>query len=95
MRSLVILRELGYPVVMDATHSVQMPGVGNTTGGNPKFIAPLARAAAAVGIDALFIEVHPDPANALSDSESQLKLSELRSLLIDIQKIDNLVKNNE
>ena len=95
MRSLVIMQELGYPVVMDATHSVQMPGTGIITGGNPKFIAPLAKAAAAVGIDALFIEVHPNPAEALSDSESQLSLSELKKLLIEIQKIDNLVKSNE
>ena len=95
MRSLVIMRELGYPVVMDATHSVQMPGTGNITSGNPQFIAPLAKAAAAVGIDALFIEVHPNPAEALSDSESQLSLSELKKLLIQIQKIDNLVKSNE
>lgn len=94
MRSLIIMRELGYPVIMDATHSVQMPGAGNVTGGNPKFIAPLAKAAAAVGIDGLFVEVHPDPPKALSDSESQLPLSELKKLLIEIKNIDELVKNN-
>ena len=92
MRSLVIMKELGYPVVMDATHSVQMPGSGGKTGGQPKFIKPLAKAAAAVGIDALFLEVHPDPANALSDAESQLPLSELEKLLTEIQQIDTLVK---
>ncbi len=92
MRSLVIMKELGYPVVMDATHSVQMPGSGGKTGGQPKFIKPLAKAAAAVGIDALFLEVHPDPSNALSDAESQLPLSELEKLLTEIQQIDTLVK---
>jgi 2-dehydro-3-deoxyphosphooctonate aldolase (KDO 8-P synthase) len=92
MRSLVIMKEFGYPVVMDATHSVQLPGSGGKTGGQPKFIKPIAKAAAAVGIDALFLEVHPDPANALSDSESQLPLSELENLLIEIQQIDTLVK---
>lgn len=93
MRSLVIMSELGYPVVMDATHSVQLPGTGNETGGNPKFIKPLARAAAAVGIDALFLEVHPDPPNALSDKASQLPLSDLRELLDEIKRIDEIYKS--
>jgi len=92
MRSLVIMRELGYPVVMDATHSVQMPGSGSQTGGQPKFIAPLAKAAAAVGIDALFLEVHPDPPNALSDAASQLPLNQLEDLLINVKKIDTITK---
>jgi len=92
MRSLVIMKEFGYPVVMDATHSVQLPGSGGKTGGQPKFIKPLAKAAAAIGIDALFLEVHPDPANALSDAESQLPLSDLEKLLLEIQQIDVLVK---
>jgi len=92
MRSLVIMKEFGYPVVMDATHSVQLPGSGGKTGGQPRFIKPLAKAAAAIGIDALFLEVHPDPANALSDSESQLPLSDLEKLLLEIQAIDTLVK---
>ena len=92
MRSLVIMRELGYPVVMDATHSVQMPSSGNQTGGQPKFIAPLASAAAAVGIDALFLEVHPDPPNALSDAASQLPLDQLKDLLIRVKKIDSITK---
>jgi 2-dehydro-3-deoxyphosphooctonate aldolase (KDO 8-P synthase) len=93
MRALVIMKEFGYPVVMDATHSVQLPGIEGKTGGQPKFIRPLAKAAAAIGIDALFLEVHPDPKNALSDSESQLPLSELEKLLVEIQQIDMLVKN--
>lgn len=93
MRSLVIMKELGYPVVMDATHSVQLPSKDATSGGEPKFIKPLARAATAVGIDALFLEVHPDPVNALSDSASQLPIEELESLLIEVKEIDNKVKN--
>jgi 2-dehydro-3-deoxyphosphooctonate aldolase (KDO 8-P synthase) len=92
MRSLVIMKEFGYPIVMDATHSVQLPGSGGKTGGQPKFIRPLAKAAAAIGIDALFLEVHPNPANALSDAESQLPLSELENLLVEIQQIDALIK---
>jgi len=94
MRSLVIMREFGYPVVMDATHSVQQPGSGNKTGGQPAFIKPLAKAAAAVGIDALFLEVHPNPPKALSDSDSQLPLSELEKLLIEVKEIDTLVKKH-
>lgn len=94
MRALVIMRELGYPVVMDATHAVQMPGTGNVTGGQPKFIIPLAKAAAAVGIDALFLEVHPDPANAKSDAASQLPLNELSELLKKIKEIDEIVKKD-
>ena len=92
MRSLVIMKEFGYPVVMDATHSVQLPGKDKKSGGQPGFIKPLARAAAAVGIDALFLEVHPDPTKALSDAASQLPLSELENLLVEIKKIDDLVK---
>jgi 2-dehydro-3-deoxyphosphooctonate aldolase (KDO 8-P synthase) len=92
MRSLITMREFGYPVVMDATHSVQLPSKGNESGGQPKFIKPLAKAAAAVGIDALFLEVHPNPKKALSDAASQLPLDELEALLIEIQAIDILIK---
>ena len=92
MRSLIIMKELGYPVVMDATHSVQLPSKGNVSGGEPKFIKPLARAAAAVGIDALFLEVHPNPEEALSDAASQLPLNELEDLLVEIISIDKIVK---
>lgn len=92
MRSLVVMRELGYPVVMDATHSVQLPSKENTSGGEPKFIQPLARAAAAVGIDALFLEVHPNPKEALSDAASQLPLTELKNLLIEVLAIDKIIK---
>jgi 2-dehydro-3-deoxyphosphooctonate aldolase (KDO 8-P synthase) len=93
MRSLVIMREFGYPVVMDATHSVQLPSKDAMSGGEPKFIKPLARAAAAVGIDALFLEVHPDPQNALSDAASQLPIDQLEDLLIQVKEIDKRVKN--
>ena len=93
MRSFIIMKEFGYPVVMDATHSVQLPSQGSESGGEPKFIKPLARAAAAVGIDALFLEVHPNPKEALSDAASQLPLSELKDLLIEIKAIDKIVKH--
>ena len=92
MRSLVTMGELGYPVVMDSTHSVQMPSNSDVTGGEPKFIAPLSKAAVAVGIDGLFLEVHPNPQNALSDAGSQLKLDQLEELLVSVQKIDKVVK---
>lgn len=93
MRSLVIMRDLGYPVVMDATHAVQLPSKDLISGGQPVFIKPLARAAMAVGIDALFLEVHPDPKNALSDAASQLPLSELYKLLSELKEIDRITKN--
>ncbi|MFC2134300.1 3-deoxy-8-phosphooctulonate synthase [Bacteroidota bacterium] len=95
MRSLVVMKELGYPVVMDATHAVQTPGTGKDTGGQPKFIPYLAKAAAAVGIDALFLEVHPEPEKALSDAASQLPLHELKKLLTEILPIDKVVKKYE
>lgn len=93
MRSLVIMKNFGYPVVMDATHAVQIPGKNTMSGGEPAFIKPIAKAATAVGIDAIFLEVHPDPANALSDAASQLPLNELEELLSEIIKIDELVKS--
>ncbi len=93
MRGIISMKDLGYPVMMDATHSVQIPSEGSKSGGNPKFILPLAKAAAAIGIGALFLEVHPDPKNALSDAASQLPLSQLKNLLIEVQKIDKVVKN--
>ena len=92
MRSLIVMRELGYPVVMDATHSVQLPSKGDTSGGQPRFIKFLAKAAAAIGIDALFLEVHPEPEKALSDASSQLPLKDLKSLLAEIKKIDSIIK---
>lgn len=92
MRGLVILRSFGYPVVMDATHAVQIPSQGSASGGQPEFILPLARAAVAVGIDALFIETHPDPVKALSDAASQLPLSSVDQLLRQILAIDNATR---
>lgn len=94
MRSLVVMRNIGYPVVMDATHSVQTPSSTNVSGGNPEFIFPLAKAAAAIGIDALFIEVHPDPSNAKSDAGSQLHLNKLEELLVVIKQLDQVAKSN-
>ena len=82
MRSLVIMRALGYPVVFDATHSVQQMGAaGGVTGGRPTFIPAQVRGAAAVGIDALFIETHPQPENALSDGSTMIPLDRMRAVL--------------
>ncbi|MEX2189754.1 MAG: 3-deoxy-8-phosphooctulonate synthase [Bacteroidota bacterium] len=93
MRSLPIMRQLGFPVVLDATHSVQLPGAERqASGGQPEFIAPIARAGVAVGCDALFIETHPNPAEALSDAASQLPLSLLDSLLRQVQAIDGALR---
>jgi 2-dehydro-3-deoxyphosphooctonate aldolase (KDO 8-P synthase) len=93
MRSLPTMRELGVPVVFDATHSVQIPGGnGTSTGGNREFVPYLARAAAAVGMDALFTEVHPNPDKALSDGPNMVKLHELEEILKPIKEIDTLVK---
>lgn len=92
MRSLVTMKELGFPVVMDATHSVQMPSNSSITGGEPKFIEPLAKAASAIGIAALFLEVHPNPKEALSDAGSQLHIDKLEMLLSIVKKIDKVIK---
>ena len=90
MRSLVIMREYGYPIVFDATHSVQQPGGrGASSGGQREFVEPLTRAAAAVGIDALFLEVHNDPEKALSDGPNCLPLERLAEFLGKIKKLDN------
>ncbi len=83
-RSLPVMRRTGCPVVYDATHSVQQPGIGEQSGGKREFIPALARAAAAVGIDGLFFETHPDPANAMSDAATQLPLSEAENFLTSV-----------
>ncbi|MEN6371613.1 MAG: 3-deoxy-8-phosphooctulonate synthase [Armatimonadota bacterium] len=93
MCSLPIMRSYGYPIVFDATHSVQRPGgQGNASGGAREFIPHLTRAAMAVGIDALFLEVHPEPEKALSDAASMLKLSNVRELLSSAKKIEEAVR---
>ncbi len=82
MRNLRIMRDLGYPVIFDATHSVQSPGgLGSSSGGQRDFVRPLARAAVAFGVDGIFMEVHPDPEKALSDPATQFPLSELEEFL--------------
>jgi 2-dehydro-3-deoxyphosphooctonate aldolase (KDO 8-P synthase) len=96
MRSLIIMRSFGYPVVYDATHSVQLPGAGGErSGGQSEFIAPLARAAAAVGVDAIFMEVHEDPEHALSDGPNSYPLDRLGGLLRDLRRIDELTRAAE
>lgn len=93
MRSLVVMRELGYPVVFDATHSLQLPGgLGKASGGERKYIGPLARAAVAVGVDALFMEVHEDPDQALSDGPNSLPLREFEGVLRIVKEIDGILK---
>ena len=92
MRGLPIMRNIGYPVVMDATHAVQIPSQGGATGGAPEFIFPLARAATAVGIDALFIETHPDPSKAKSDAASMLPLANVEPLLNQLLAIRNALE---
>jgi 2-dehydro-3-deoxyphosphooctonate aldolase (KDO 8-P synthase) len=93
MRSLVVMGELGYPVVFDATHSLQLPGgLGNASGGERKYIPSLARAGVAVGIDALFMEVHEDPDQALSDGPNSLELKNFESVLRIVKEIDAMVK---
>jgi 2-dehydro-3-deoxyphosphooctonate aldolase (KDO 8-P synthase) len=87
-RALPIMRRLGYPVIFDATHSVQLPGgAGTKSSGQREFIAPLARAAVAAGCEGLFMEVHPDPDNALSDGPNMLPLAQVRALLEQIVRI--------
>lgn len=96
MRSLSIMNSFKYPVIFDATHSLQMPSKENgISGGSPELIFPIARAAAASGINGVFIETHPDPAKALSDSKSMLPLSRLESLLKQLLSIHKLVNDFE
>jgi 2-dehydro-3-deoxyphosphooctonate aldolase (KDO 8-P synthase) len=95
MRSLAIMRETDCPVVFDATHSVQLPGgQGTTSGGQREFVPVLARAAVAAGIAGLFMETHPDPANAKSDGPNAVPLSRMKQLLTTLVAIDRVVKEN-
>lgn len=92
MRSLVIMRELGYPVIYDATHSVQLPGGhGNVSGGERNMVIPLARAAVATGCDGLFLEVHENPEKALSDAATMLSIEALPNLLEQVLEIHRVV----
>ena len=93
MRALVVMRETGAPVVFDATHSVQMPGgEGGRSGGQREFVPALARAAAAVGVAGIFMETHPNPAQALSDGPNAWPLERMRELLETLCAIDATVK---
>jgi 2-dehydro-3-deoxyphosphooctonate aldolase (KDO 8-P synthase) len=93
MRSIPIMQRFGYPVIFDATHSVQLPGgQGTSSGGQREFIPTLTRAAVAAGCDGLFMEVHPDPEHALSDGPTQIPLSELEGLLRQVKAIEAAVR---
>ncbi len=96
MRSLAIMRQIGFPVVFDATHSVQLPGgAGSASGGQREFVPYLTRAAVAVGIDALFMEVHDEPERALCDGPNMLALDDLAGLLADVKAIDAVTKKHK
>ena len=93
MRSFAIMRRNGYPTVFDATHSVQLPGgAGGKSGGEREFALPLARAALAAGADGLFVETHPDPANALSDGPNMIPLDDLPELVYQILAVWKTVR---
>ncbi len=94
MTGLVVMKEFGYPVIFDATHSVQKPGGnGTSTGGNRDYAKYLARAACAVGIDGIFAEVHPDPDNALSDGPNMIRLSEFKEFMNEIVSVNDVVSS--
>ena len=93
MRGLAIMRATGAPVVMDATHSVQLPGGNGTSSGGQREVGPvLARAACAVGVAGFFMETHPNPAEALSDGPNAVPLNRMKELLAELVEIDRLVK---
>ena len=95
MRSLPILRKLGYPVIFDATHSVQQPGgLGSSSGGQREFAPVLAKAAVAVGVAGVFMETHQDPDNAPSDGPNMIKISEMRDLISLLLEIDIVTKRS-
>ena len=95
MRSLPIMAKTGYPVVFDATHSVQLPGgLGGSTGGQSEFVPPLARAAIAVGCAAVFIETHEEPARSPSDGPNMVTLSDMPALLGRLKALDNVIKTS-
>jgi 2-dehydro-3-deoxyphosphooctonate aldolase (KDO 8-P synthase) len=95
MRSLAIMKQFGYPVIYDATHSVQLPGaLGNSSGGQREFVEPLARAAVALGVAGLFCEVHPDPSKALSDGPNSLATASLPRFLKTMKSLDRVTKTS-
>jgi 2-dehydro-3-deoxyphosphooctonate aldolase (KDO 8-P synthase) len=95
MRSLAIMRDTGCPVVFDATHSVQLPGgQGTSSGGQREFVPVLSRAAVGVGIAGIFMETHPDPANALSDGPNAVPLNKMKDLLSQLVELDRVVKRH-
>lgn len=94
MTGMIEMRKFGYPIVFDATHSVQKPsGLGDTTGGNREYVPNLINAALAIGVDAIFAEVHPDPDHAFSDGPNQLRLDTVEEILKKAILIDNITKN--
>ncbi len=96
MRAFPIMRNFGVPVVFDATHSVQLPGgAGGASGGEREFVAPLARAAVAVGVDGIFMEVHPEPKKALCDGPNSLPLEEAKGLLMILKEIYEVIRKND
>jgi 2-dehydro-3-deoxyphosphooctonate aldolase (KDO 8-P synthase) len=93
MRSLVIMAKSGFPVIFDATHAVQLPGgLGEASGGERQFVAPLARAAVAVGVAGLFLETHPDPDHAPCDGPNMVPFSQLSAVLQRLQRLDEVTK---
>ncbi len=93
VRSLAMMKKMGFPVVLDVTHSLQLPSAaGGTSGGQPEFIEPLARAGVAAGVDGLFMEVHDNPAKALSDGANSLPLKQLRGLVERLSELAQIVR---
>ena len=93
MRSLAMMAESGYPIIFDATHSVQLPGgLGSASGGERKFVAPLARAAVAVGVAGIFMETHPDPDSAPCDGPNMVPFEQLKTLLMTLKRLDEARK---
>ncbi|MFZ9759908.1 MAG: 3-deoxy-8-phosphooctulonate synthase [Candidatus Kapaibacteriota bacterium] len=94
-RSLLIMKETGHPIIYDATHSLQLPGGGEQSGGLRSFIKPLARAAISVGIDGIFIETHPNPEKALSDSATQFPLAQMKDFLHELAELRHVINSFE
>ncbi len=95
MRSLMVMRKMGYPVIFDATHSLQLPGgQGASSGGDREFVPGLARAAVAVGVDGVFMEVHRDPDQAICDGPNSLSLNSIKDLLVELKEIDAVGRAN-